>query len=491
MIEPIKKLQKELDRLNVHYTLEELENLTKLELGETTNLTVPLLSHLVRLVHLTLDSVSKKGDLGSLPAKLEFLKLIECYINTDNLRLPPTLKTLILWSNGFIPNGVLKLENFHHLEELEIQENFKLIDVIISNLPKLKKLDLYDNKLKTFSIKTSKNVRFLDLSENKLTNVQLDLPELVELDLSHNRLASVDLKLPKIEELELSGNDMKNITLENFPQLKKLMLDFNNLKTVCLINMNNLEELELGENYLAQVDISNFPRLKTLGLYDNNLKEFEIKNFHYLEELELSENPLAKIQLENLPNLKKLEIKNCKLKKCSLTNFPELKLLDLNSNKNLTEVNFSGLASLTYLYLYDCGIKNLKLSQLPALKVLSLRNNHLETIELESFHQLTDLKLEDCKQLRYVNVRKLKELGYVGINGCDKLEQVLLNEKIFQREGVYTIRFERDPDEKLISMSYFDMDDKYTDHLQKGYAKLIINYDGTGKNQTIKAQELI
>ena len=109
-----------------------------------------------------------------------------------------------------------------------------------------KKLDLYNQKLKSFILSPSFNKAVSDGSASEITNL-----------------------------LAESNSISDFAPLSSFTGLKTLCLDGNKMETLAsLPALPNLEELYLGWNLISQVDeLPNLLKLKILWIYDNKISD--------------------------------------------------------------------------------------------------------------------------------------------------------------------------------------------------------------------------
>ncbi|MBP9841346.1 MAG: leucine-rich repeat domain-containing protein [Simkaniaceae bacterium] len=131
------------------------------------------------------------------------------------------------------------------------------------------------------------------------------LQKMTFLNLSNNNLSSLppSISLSELRGLNLSQNPFestftKTLTVKNFPNLTKLILESNNLALPDSIgNFSKLEELHLGSLQLTTFPdfIRRLTHLKILDLSDNHLTTLPDTLLHLtnLEELNLSYNQLA------------------------------------------------------------------------------------------------------------------------------------------------------------------------------------------------------
>nr|XP_056717769.1 toll-like receptor 7 [Euleptes europaea] len=157
----------------------------------------------------------------------------------------------ILWKDGTD-------EYFKFFNELTRLENLDISDNSLSYIPEkvfdglpsqLQKLNLSNNKLKTFSwqkLQVLKNLKILDLSNNQLTSVPPELSNcsgtLQRLILRHNRIKKLTDNFLRgafqLRHLDLSFNRIRIIRDSSFPQnvvnnLNQLLLNGNPFKCDC------------------------------------------------------------------------------------------------------------------------------------------------------------------------------------------------------------------------------------------------------------------
>ena len=131
-----------------------------------------------------------------------------------------------------------------------------------------------------------KNIKFLNLRGNKLSNINIllgkDWPSLEILSFNDNEITSIDnlknIQCPLLKELYLSKNKITSIDVLSEVKIKKLQI------------------LWLSENNISSIDVLekvDFQQLRKLGLSKNNITDirvFEKTKFPQLFELYLNEN---------------------------------------------------------------------------------------------------------------------------------------------------------------------------------------------------------
>lgn len=194
-------------------------------------------------------------------------------------------------------------EGLHKLKYLKLWGN--VLKVLprrsFSNFSQLDKLDLQDNLIENLvhGFCEGSYIREVDLSFNKLTNLQvnmLDSPDLEKIHLSHNDIQSIAPKAfgPGLISLDLSYNSLDTLPAESFinsNSLTALILHHNKLKQLGkLPGLDALEVLDICHNQINELpeDIfENTPNVKHLYLNNNQLKR-------------ISSNALSRIDLRTI-----------------------------------------------------------------------------------------------------------------------------------------------------------------------------------------------
>lgn len=216
-------------------------------------------------------------------------------------------------------------------------------------------------------------------------------PQLTKLIFLNNALRSIHSQafenLTELQELDISGNPwLEHLFLGTFSKqrnLTKLQLNFNRFKAVLpgmFDSLKQLETLQMKSNIIS------------------DLPQFLFLNLHKLRTLDLSQNKLKEVDMETFSGLGKLEI------------------LKLNHNliSNLTSDTFHNVSELKELHLEWNKISHLRdgiFSALTELKVLNLRGNLLTTFsdQVFGFSNLTLLEL-NLKDNRLTELSSLSRL---------------------------------------------------------------------------------
>ncbi|XP_057337578.1 protein artichoke-like [Microplitis mediator] len=331
----------------------------------------------------------------------------------------PNLVHLNLSQNG-IPYGQLNFLAHSALETLVLDEGFTMLgaggssSIIFTKslkLPKLKKLYLRKNKIK--SISTQPSVSLSDI-----------MPRLTHLYLSENSISYTNLlvSMPSnLTHVYLDNNKFSEFRSYSKNNIKVLTIHNNNIGKLCgsvgsciglrLENFVKLEVLTIsntGLSYITSDAFKDLGNLRHLNMSMNKITEFDKDSLFYMEKLtsfQLDHNLLKNVpHICTLVNLKELSLSynkiiSSKMGDCSLWNLKKLNL----SNNALTEI---------YPYSFDTlhGLEELDLSKnslvtLPENWLLTSKNN-LQYLYLND-NKITDFSnfsLSLAKNLKYVNI---------------------------------------------------------------------------------------
>ncbi len=194
-----------------------------------------------------------------------------------------------------------------------------------------------------------KNVKMLNLSGNKITDIRLDLQQFRQLDyvdLNHNPIQKLRLtRTRQLENINLQGTGMVRVprSLRKIPNLKSVWLGFNpklNLKQRDFKRIRNVRDLNLYACSLSTLSpqIKHLKKLEVLDLYHNRLTRLPetITTLKHLTHLAASNNKLESLPegLDNLRDLEYLYLHHNKLSVLpgTITALKKLKVLDLSYN---------------------------------------------------------------------------------------------------------------------------------------------------------------
>lgn len=137
------------------------------------------------------------------------------------------------------------------------------------------------------------HMTYIDLVNNNLKSFEVgDLPQIKDLQLWKNKIEKLSLgKMPKLWRLNLANNNLKEIDLSNAPSLLSFFAFENpNLKQVNFskcINLKNvilsdtkIDKLDFSHNkFITSIEASNVPDLQIVNLKNDG---FEKEDFEYL-----------------------------------------------------------------------------------------------------------------------------------------------------------------------------------------------------------------
>lgn len=301
---------------------------------------------------------------------------------------------------------------YFHLKCSDVKE----LPLELCLLEGIQELHLSSNNIQKLThIDYCKNLRVLDVSQNRLTEIEgsiYNLKKLATLNLSGNSLLTLPVEICRLyglQELFLSSNRLRSIPygIENIRTLKYLDFSRNRIDLIREDFFENLKCLEcfmISDNQLSGIpdSISNCKKLSKLYLRGNRL-QFVPSSFSGLDSLEmlnLSKNHIEKYTVA----------------------IPSLKRLYLGSN-DLSEISNAITASLELTYL---SLENNNLSAFPknVLKCLKLRglnlknNRDLSVIpkEINCMKELRQLNLETTRTSR-LSLQLLSRVKRLSVSG--------------------------------------------------------------------------
>ncbi|RWS27852.1 leucine-rich repeats and immunoglobulin-like domains protein 3 [Leptotrombidium deliense] len=384
----------------------------------------------------------------------------------------PLLKTIDLSYNKLKQiNGNWFTNNSHssvpELQELRLNNNLLLHFPIVHNLPNLNVLIVHHNNISTLlnsSLDVYRNLKYLDLSSNRVTNIPPDffnsstlltlhltnnklsviekgafdsLPELEKLKLGKNRLSSFpkDLfrKLSKLKDLDLTRNKLRQIeglTFLGLDKLQNLKIKRNQLTYLldgAFYELGSLQNLHLDHNNLTHIRkgwLYGLSNLKQLQLSYNNISVIDGDGWDFckrLWQLDVSHNHLHSVKKDTLSRLNVLQYLYLNhneisfIEDGSFASMSSLALLELSHNQIswlLEDTNgpFIGLEKLDHLglsYNHIKSIAKLAFSGISRLRTLDLSHNPITSIDNEAFafKNLIELRLDSSQLICDCNIK--------------------------------------------------------------------------------------
>ena len=200
----------------------------------------------------------------------------------------------------------------------------------------------------------------LDFSGEVISKFYNDLDNfknLKTLILSNTKVKELDLsELGKLEVLDVSRSELVSLTLPEKSFIRELRADntkLESLDTACLTRCEILSYKETALN--SQPDFAMLTAIKELNICETGFTGFtetEAKAMAKLESLDISENPEVKnINTLYWTEITSLNVRNCGLSKLDISSNTKLESLNISFN-SLTDLDFSGCAALTTLTAY-------------------------------------------------------------------------------------------------------------------------------------------
>jgi len=302
----------------------------------------------------SLQKLSVANNLIKQIKHLEFDNLIYLEISFNKLSTinETTFSSLVNLIELYLSNNLIdsiEMNSFNNLTKLSTLDlSFNQLSYLDSNLfkksPQLQKLYVQNNNLKMFSFIHLNNLFILDLSNNKLTNIEVEV-------ISNN-----------LNILRLSNNKLRtlNNSLESFGKLQFLYLDNNflneihsDISTITKLDYSNQNgNLGIIPNYFFKKLKTN-QILLTLNLSLNLDLKFENKSFCYNNsKKEGYERSFLDLYLSNVTLF---HLNKCFLKQLSFI-FKRIRLfiIDLNNDEQFfCECNYR-----IFLSYFNILIKN-------------------------------------------------------------------------------------------------------------------------------------
>ncbi|XP_034615029.1 transforming growth factor beta activator LRRC32 [Trachemys scripta elegans] len=381
---------------------------------------------------------------------LQYLSLAENSITVILHRMfqgSPALVEVDLHSNIIMEIEEGAFETLVHLTKLNLSMN-SITCISDFSLRQLQILDLSRNSIETFHATESKeeyNLRWLDLSENKLLRFPVfpQVNKLAYLNLSKNLMQfTADSAHDEVYYMErdwleapfhlLDQKQDTNTSSLYLSQLLYLDLSYNEIKAIpneFFESMSSLRFLNLSKNCLQTFAVNYDSALISLAILDlsfNALQNLllDASTLTNLQELYIQNNHLQALQFDifaSLPSIKLLNLQSNNISFCSM--YSGLAKQRLTGEENGC-VSFVDFPALRYLYLADNMLKNLpvyafyktslillELSMNKGLKIEANALSGLETsleylnlhgngmtvlnIDLPRFHHLKHLNLSE------------------------------------------------------------------------------------------------
>ena len=337
---------------------------------------------------------------------------------------------------------IINLATLPNIENLLIINASKLQLQIISNMAKLKSLNIY----------SFHNAQMLDLTRLKnLKNLKIESDDILE-NMDTLLISELDAlciqEFRKLQQIDLGRlGKIKSLEIVSCVALKSLNIDAH----------SQVQELKIIQSELSELKCQNSNNLKRLFIKGNiSLELLELKDLAELEEIELEHcQNLQSLFIANCPKLKRLIIKNCpsfvgptdihaaqlevlEIKECNavtstdFTTMPHLKSLEFKipiplQNEPFKQINGFDLQlcpDLESLNIGGCYIPDLNCQNHSRLKQINITDATMASINLGGASQLKKLEME----VTNVSINPEFET-MINLASCSSLQSLSLNQE--------------------------------------------------------------
>lgn len=182
-------------------------------------------------------------------------------------------------------NQIFKSEHYKNCEILFLNTNNLSGFIDFTKFVNLKVLDIHSNNIE--SIKLPKSLIELSASDNNIEELHSELPKLERLLINNNKLKTLDEYI-NLELLECATNKIEIIKF--FPKIKKIIAHNNPLKSINISPF--LSYLDIAECPIDSIPI--FANLKHLVASNTKLTEINPSMIN-LEFIEIIETPIKRL----------------------------------------------------------------------------------------------------------------------------------------------------------------------------------------------------
>jgi len=184
------------------------------------------------------------------------------------------------------------IEGFVNLTTLKaIQHEIESIDLRSNTL--LDTLYLQGNLLQEIDLRINTNLVDVNLSSNEIYTIEglTELNKLKKLDLSWNFMKTFSISNTSIETLFLNLNELQTLNVSEAENLKALNLTTNNLTDLSVSSNTQLKTLVISNNSLQQIELSHNPELQYLYASSNAFTNLDVSQNQKLVDLRVDRNP--------------------------------------------------------------------------------------------------------------------------------------------------------------------------------------------------------
>ncbi|CAL6094306.1 Conserved_hypothetical protein [Hexamita inflata] len=394
----------------------------------------------------------KNLNLQVTPKKVKRLIINNCFLSTvkiNGLEIMTQLTELNLGQNLLTDDSLEFIGNMKNLKILDLSLN-KLENVDkLKTLTNLKSLDLNQNFIKTIDgLETLIELENLDISYNQVTQInQLDnMVNIKILNISHNKISTIMSlqNMTAIVYLDISFNLILSVEIcKDFKMLVDLRTQKNKIQDFSTImsHSNCKQSWQSEQNEISDKDYVNaglitrqITNLKMSQKYHQNndamLKKYQYKIFNN-EVVINNDNEVMNLLFADVYKAKKITIEGCQ--NIIFDMVPIYVQILIVKNSNLKHIsNIYQMEQITDLILSGNEIHNIfELGALINLKRLDLSSNDIYNIE--SLKELANLQYLDISNNKILFCEPLKDLNII--------ELIIKTNLIYDLEYITKMKF--------------------------------------------------
>lgn len=270
------------------------------------------------------------------------------------------------------------------------------------------------------------NFKTLLLSTSPTLNVAKDVSGLnIKIDANNDGQIQISEAMA-VYEMEIVNYGIADFTgIENFVNLKVLIIKSNPVVTLSLTGLPTLHTLRCDSNILTSLNVSGLFGLTTLHCNNNQLTTLDLTTLQSLEALDCSNNRLESINISPFaaPTMQHLAYENNPLNTLDISVFTNLYSLNCSGN-GLTSINLAPHPNLHELRCNRNELTALNLTPVPNLSTLECFDNNLASLDLSLLNNLTYLS---CGQNPFTTLNcENNSLTYLSIYNSSMLESLFI-----------------------------------------------------------------
>lgn len=254
----------------------------------------------------------------------------------------PFVKKLVLGKYDKDGDGTINAAEAEAVTELDLSE-CGLEDGDLAGLEvfPIKKVLLNGNKFTKFDILAWPNLEWINLSNNKLSEISIGtsssaLKQNLHLEAANNQITKFTgpSYSAKVSYIDLSNNQLASFSLPYCSVVTYVNVANNKLASVSLSSASALTEVNVSNNQLTSVAFNGFGKLVKANASNNKLTSYSFgASQTVLEEVDLSNNNIASIDITSIAKAPA----NFKLKKIDLTGNEKFNLVIVGGGNKMPE----------------------------------------------------------------------------------------------------------------------------------------------------------